>query len=62
MQDHIAGSLTNHNSLKVRKDSYTDKNAGVKYVYIIYIHQLVTGLQVADGAFNIDVKFSVLFS
>lgn len=59
VQDHLAGRLTDQSSFTIRKDSYTDKNTGVTHVYI---RQLVNGLEVADGDFNVNVKDGVVLS
>ncbi|CAE6495462.1 unnamed protein product [Rhizoctonia solani] len=37
----------------IRKDSYTDKNTGISY---IYVRQVVNGLEVADGNINLNIR------
>ena len=53
VEHHLAGRLTPQSGFTIRKDSYTDANTGVTHVYI---RQLVNGIEVADGDFNVNVK------
>jgi len=59
LEDILNDQLSESNSYKIRKDSYTDTNTGVTHVYV---RQVVNGLEVVDGDININVKDGMVLS
>ncbi|KAJ7736721.1 Fungalysin metallopeptidase-domain-containing protein [Mycena maculata] len=59
VEDILADQLSQSNTYKIRKDSYTDSNTGITHVYV---RQLVNGLEVSDGDMNINIKDGMVLS
>ncbi|KAJ7280229.1 Fungalysin metallopeptidase-domain-containing protein [Mycena rebaudengoi] len=59
VEDILGNQLSESNTYKIRKDSYTDSNTGVTHVYV---RQIINGLEVADGDMNINVQDGVVLS
>ncbi|KAJ7186854.1 hypothetical protein C8R46DRAFT_1058231 [Mycena filopes] len=59
VEDILGNQLSESNSYKIRKDSYTDSNTGITHVYV---RQIVNGLEVSDGDMNINVKDGLILS
>jgi extracellular elastinolytic metalloproteinase len=55
LEDQLSGD----NSFTLRKDSYTDKATGVTHVFF---RQMINGIEVADGDFNVNVKDGTVIS
>ncbi|KAJ6632572.1 extracellular elastinolytic metallo proteinase [Mycena sp. CBHHK59/15] len=53
VEDILGNQLSESNSYKIRKDSYTDSNTGITHVYV---RQIINGLEVSDGDMNINIK------
>ncbi|KAF8646606.1 hypothetical protein AX16_007174 [Volvariella volvacea WC 439] len=53
VNDLLADQLSDSNTYRIRKDSYTDRTTGITHVYV---RQIVNGLEVADGDINVNVK------
>ncbi|KAJ7641472.1 Fungalysin metallopeptidase-domain-containing protein [Roridomyces roridus] len=59
VEDILGNQLSETNTYKIRKDSYTDPNTGVTHVYV---RQVINGLEVADGDMNINVMDGMILS
>ena len=55
LEDQLSGD----NSFALRKDSYTDKATGVTHVFF---RQMISGIEVADGDINVNVKDGAVIS
>ncbi|KAJ7912533.1 Fungalysin metallopeptidase-domain-containing protein [Mycena leptocephala] len=59
VEDILGNQLSESNSYKIRKDSYTDSTTGITHVYV---RQMINGLEVSDGDMNINIKDGIVLS
>jgi extracellular elastinolytic metalloproteinase len=59
VEDILGNQLSESNSYKIRKDSYTDSTTGITHVYV---RQIINGLEVSDGDMNINIKDGMVLS